>query len=181
MSLKVNNQQEVEQLINAVDITIDGVVFHFPLNALADVIFAAIPDWLKDSNAVIPVEKPEDKTPEQIRHEQGNLEMARAAIKGFVAAIGMLPEMGHELYGPDFKLGRRDSLPLISRWMTWFIVSRLALNPAAIDTVENEDGSKTITMVRSGNGNIRTNHSKEPCRNCPPASQIEATGATGTD
>jgi hypothetical protein len=109
---------------------------------VAQMMFTLIPEWLKDSHAPIPMDPSKDQA--VARGQQQLLETGRIAMKGFVSASGMLFNMAKDLYGPDFQMQpRADSLPIMSRWMAWFVASQVSKAPLEIII---QDG--IITNVR---------------------------------
>jgi hypothetical protein len=128
---------------------------------IAQLVFSVIPDWLKDSRSPIPMSP--DKEPQEAKGEQQLLETGRIAMKGFVSASGMILSMGRDLYGPDFQLvARMDTLPIVSRWMSWFVASRVAQAPLEI-LVENG----YIADIRQGEYvSVPGSDTETPCDNC---------------
>src|SRR6516162_10734727 len=58
---------------------------------IAYLMYGIIPDWLKDSQAAIPMDESKDR--DTARSQQALLQTGRIAMKGFVAASGMLLNM----------------------------------------------------------------------------------------
>lgn len=128
---------------------------------IANLVFDVIPDWLKDSRSPIPMDS--SKSQQEARGGQQLLEAGRIAMKGFVAASGMLLSMGKDLYGTNFEIQpRADSLPIVSRWMSWFVAAQVAKAPLEI-TVENG----YIRGIRQIIGTpVQENDTAPPCDNC---------------
>jgi hypothetical protein len=128
---------------------------------IAYLMYGIIPDWLKDSQAAIPMDESKDR--DTARSQQALLQTGRIAMKGFVAASGMLLNMGHDLYGANWNMKpREDSLPIVSRWMSWFIAAQVAKAPLEI-TVENGYIRHIRQVV---NIPVQEDNASPPCDNC---------------
>lgn len=140
-------------------------IFLTPIQ-IAQLVFGVIPDWLKDSRAPIPMSP--NKSEQEAKGEQQLLETGRIAMKGFVSASGMIMNMGRDLMGADFQVtARMDTLPIVSRWMAWFVASRVASAPLEIFIIDGH-----IRDIRQGEYvSVPGSNPETPCDNCPPESE----------
>lgn len=115
-----------------IDVVINGETIRFPIYEFARMAYDLLPGWLKSSKVAIKIERT-DYTPQKRHEEETKMEMARSGLKGLVAGMGLIPDMGKSLYGEKWRLSmREDTMPIISQWMLWFLISHLALNPLEI-------------------------------------------------